>query len=44
MLHVIDDLDAKMIMIDKALATVDNGEFTQRIMALDGRAFYKPKK
>ena len=44
LLHVIDDLDAKMIMIDKALATVDNGEFTQRIMALDGRAFYKPKK
>ncbi len=44
LLHVIDDLDAKMIMIDKAIATVDNGEFTQRIMALDGRAFYKPKK
>ncbi len=44
LLHVIDDLDAKMIMIDKALATVDNGEFSQRIMALDGRAFYKPKK
>ena len=44
LLHVIDDLDAKMIIIDKALDTVNEGEFTQRIMAMDGRAFYKPKK
>lgn len=44
LLHVIDDLDAKMIIIDKALDTVNEGEFTQRIMPMDGRAFYKPKK
>lgn len=44
LLHAIDDLDAKLIMIDKALSQVENGEFSQRIMALDGRAFYKPKK
>lgn len=44
LLHVIDDLDAKMIIIDKALETVNEGEFTQRIMPMDGRAFYKPKK
>lgn len=43
LLHAIDDLDAKMIIIDKALDTVNEGEFTQRIMAMDGRAFYKPK-
>ena len=43
LLHVIDDLDAKMIIIDKALDSVQPGEFTQRIMAMDGRAFYKTK-
>lgn len=44
LLHVIDDLDAKMIIIDKALAGVEQGEFSQRVMAMDGRAFYNPKK
>ncbi len=44
LLHVIDDLDAKMIIIDKALDGVEPGEFSQRIMAMDGRAFYNPKK
>lgn len=44
LLHCIDDLDAKMITIDKALMGVEEGEFSQRIMAMDGRAFYKPKK
>lgn len=43
LLHVIDDLDAKMIIIDKALDPIQPGEFSQRIMAMDGRAFYKPK-
>ena len=43
-LHVVDDMDAKMMMIDKALEQVKEGEFTQRIVTLDGRAFYKPKK
>ena len=44
LLHVIDDLDAKMIIIDKALDSIEEGEFSQRVMAMDGRAFYKPKK
>ena len=44
LLHAIDDLDAKMIMIKKALDATEEGEFSQRVMALDGRAFYKPKK
>lgn len=43
-LHMIDDFDAKMIMIDKALDGVKEGEFSQRIPSLDGRAFYKFKK
>lgn len=43
LLHIIDDLDAKMIIIDKALANVEKGEFSQRIIAMDGRAFYNPK-
>jgi 3'-5' exoribonuclease len=41
-LHLIDNLDAKMNMLDRALARVKPGEFTERIFALDNRAFYKP--
>ena len=43
-LHFVDDLDSKMNILDKAYDDVEEGEFTQRIIALDGRAFYKPKK
>jgi len=43
-LHHIDDLDAKLNMIDKALKEVEEGEFTQRVNALDSRSFYKCKK
>ncbi len=43
-LHVIDDFDAKMIMIDKALDGVKEGEFSLRVPSLDGRAFYNHKK
>ena len=43
LLHAIDDLDAKMIIIDKALDSIEEGEFSQRVMAMDGRAFYKHK-
>jgi 3'-5' exoribonuclease len=41
-LHYIDNLDAKMNMIDRALEKVKPGEFTERIFALDNRSFYKP--
>ncbi|MDE3838120.1 3'-5' exoribonuclease YhaM [Bacillus methanolicus] len=41
-LHHIDNLDAKMNMLDRALARVKPGEFTERIFALDNRSFYKP--
>ena len=41
-LHMIDNIDAKMNMLDRALKRVKPGEFTERIFALDNRAFYKP--
>ena len=42
-LHFVDDLDSKMNIISKALESTVEGEFTQRLIAMDGRAFYKPK-
>jgi 3'-5' exoribonuclease len=41
-LHYIDNIDAKMNMLDRALERVKPGEFTERIFALDNRSFYKP--
>lgn len=41
-LHYIDNLDAKMNMLDRALERVKPGEYTERIFALDNRSFYKP--
>ncbi|MCA0989198.1 3'-5' exoribonuclease YhaM [Guptibacillus algicola] len=42
MLHMIDNIDAKMNMLDRALDKVEPGEFTDRVFALDNRSFYKP--
>jgi 3'-5' exoribonuclease len=41
-LHYIDNIDAKMNMLDRALDRVQPGEYTERVFALDNRAFYKP--
>lgn len=41
-LHYIDNIDAKMNMLDRALERVKPGEYTDRVFALDNRAFYKP--
>lgn len=41
-LHYIDQLDAKMNMLDRALEKVKPGEYTEKIFALDNRSFYKP--
>ncbi|MGT2926501.1 3'-5' exoribonuclease YhaM family protein [Streptococcus cuniculipharyngis] len=41
-LHQIDNIDAKMMMMMTALDKVDKGELTPRIFALDSRSFYKP--
>lgn len=42
-ISLIDNIDARMIMMDKALDVVEPGEFTKRIFSLENRSFYKPK-
>lgn len=42
MLHLIDNIDAKMNMLDRALDKAKPGEFTEKVFALDNRSFYKP--
>ncbi|BDH62965.1 3'-5' exoribonuclease YhaM [Lysinibacillus sp. PLM2] len=41
-LHYIDNIDAKMNMLTRALGKTKPGEFTERLFALDNRSFYKP--
>ena len=41
-IHMIDNLDAKMMMMTSALSLVGEGEMTNRIFAMDNRSFYKP--
>ncbi|WP_286058795.1 3'-5' exoribonuclease YhaM [Bacillus mojavensis] len=41
-LHYIDNLDAKMNMMDRALERVKPGDYTERVFALENRSFYKP--
>lgn len=41
-IHYIDNLDAKMNMMDRVLQRTNSGEFTERVFALENRAFYKP--
>lgn len=43
LLSMIDNLDSKMLVLDKAYEGVAPGEFTQKIYPLDNRAFYKAK-
>ena len=40
-IHMIDNLDASMMMMSTALALVDR-EMTNKIFAMDNRSFYKP--
>ena len=44
LLSLIDNLDSKMVVVDKALADVEPGNFSNKVYPLDNRAFYKPKK
>lgn len=41
-LHMIDNIDAKMNMLDRALERVKPGEFSGKVYAMDNRSFYKP--
>lgn len=43
MLHYIDNIDARMNVLDKAFAATEAGDFTQKLFALDNRMFYKAK-
>lgn len=43
LLSLIDNMDCKMVALNKALDTVEPGEFSQKIFSLDGRTIYKPK-
>lgn len=43
MLHMIDNIDANMMMMLTALNRVSEGEMTNRIFAMGNRSFYKPK-
>ncbi|AQQ52548.1 3'-5' exoribonuclease YhaM [Planococcus lenghuensis] len=42
-LHYIDNIDAKMMMLDRALEKTKPGEYTERLFPLDNRSFYKPE-
>ena len=42
-LAMIDDMDAKMNILDKAYADTKPGEFTQKIFSMDDRYFYCPE-
>ncbi len=44
LLNLIDNIDARVNTITKALDEVKEGEFTPKIFALDNRFFYKYKK
>ena len=43
-LHMIDNLDARMNTLEKAYAQTEEGSFTPRLFPMENRAFYKPKK
>ena len=44
LLSMIDDLDAKMMVLDKAFSDIEEGSYTERIFALDNASYYKHKK
>lgn len=41
-IHMIDNLDAEMMMMTSALNLASPGEMTNKIFALENRSFYKP--
>lgn len=44
LLSMIDELDSKMMTLDKAYRNVEEGGYTERIFAFENRPFYKPHK
>lgn len=43
LIHLIDQMDASINMLTKALAHTDPGTYSERIFGLDNRSFYQPK-
>lgn len=41
-ISMIDDIDAKMMILQKAYEGVENGDYTGKIFSMDSRYFYKP--
>lgn len=41
-IHYLDQIDAKITMMEDDLSKIEPGEFTPRIWALENRTFYKP--
>ena len=44
LLSLLDNLDSKMVVVNKAIADVEPGNFSNKVFSLDNRSFYKPKK
>lgn len=42
LLHMIDNIDAKMNTMSQALGKTEPGAYTEKMFALENRAFYKP--
>jgi 3'-5' exoribonuclease len=43
LVSMIDDFDAKMVMVEKALSAIEPDSFTPRLFTFDDRSFYKKK-
>ena len=43
-IHLIDNLDARINMLGKVMENVEEGHFSKRVFALENRSFYKPKR
>ena len=44
LLHLIDNLDCDMNIATKVVAGMNEGDFSEKVFALDGRQLYKPHK
>ena len=44
LISLIDNLDSKMVVVNKAVADVEPGNFSNKVFSLDNRSFYKPNK
>ncbi len=44
LLSLIDNLDSKMVVVNKAVEDLEPGSFSTKVFPLDNRSFYKPKK